>query len=100
MRKQTKKRAQSKCIDCMNFHHCALNHSLSLGGCDNYTKESTWKDLYLHSKPFNTSKIVIMCKEIVLKQNDIEITIDNDKIKQYNSIVIDGRVYELREELR
>lgn len=57
----------------------------------------TYQDKLEVIRPFDNSKIIVMCKEIVLKQGIIEITIDNEKIKQYNEIVIDGRTYRVLE---
>lgn len=59
----------------------------------------TYQDKLEVIRPFDTSKIIIMCKEIVLKQGTIEITIDNERIKHYNEIVIDGRTYRFLENL-
>lgn len=58
----------------------------------------TYKTTLEGINPFKNSKIIVMCKEIVLKQGAIEITIDNERIKQFNEIVIDGRTYKVLEE--
>ena len=49
-------------------------------------------------RQFDKPKLIVNCSEIILKQNKIEITINHDKIKDVDTIVIDGKEYNAKKE--
>ena len=64
-------------------------------------KEKLWSSVYaqpLQKSQFIEPSLIVDCKKIVLKQDAIEIEINIDKIKQFNTITIDGRTYKYVEE--
>ena len=60
-------------------------------------KEELAIDSY-NIKPVDYDTLVIHCKKFELRSDKILLTLDNEKIKQFKTIVIDGRKYVLEEE--
>lgn len=48
--------------------------------------------------PFVSSNLVLNCEKIILKQGSIEITIDDKRLEEYPTIIINGRTYVLKED--
>ena len=48
--------------------------------------------------PIDYDTLVINCKKFELRSDKILLTLDNEKIKQFKTIIIDGRKYRLEEE--
>ena len=75
-----------------------MNSDLSAVHMSPPPEESSIEALTIEGGVHPVETIFVYCKKIELRSDKISLTIDNDKIKQFKVIVINGRKYKLEEE--